>query len=188
MTLCEQTTTIADRPHTVTLTWNHDGLLPLAQTEKLADSDGNEIDSRFFAVVTDLIGTPTELVDEAGAVAWRTRSALWGTTTWNTDADAYTPLRFPGQYFDPESNGIPPGGAEEPAATVSGGWTPGAIPGDGAGPEEYEDIEPRSAPRAAADATPAPAPRSDVPAVRPSLPTGGRPWWPTAPSGWPYGT
>ncbi|CAL9639254.1 hypothetical protein SUDANB120_06293 (plasmid) [Streptomyces sp. enrichment culture] len=45
-------------------------------------------------------------------------------------------------------DGIPPGGAEEPAATVSGGWTPGAIPGDGAGPEEYEDIEPRSAPRA----------------------------------------
>ncbi|MFF0423985.1 RHS repeat-associated core domain-containing protein [Streptomyces sp. NPDC004520] len=36
-------------------------------------------------------------------MAWRTRSALWGTTTWNRDATAYTPLRFPGQYFDPES-------------------------------------------------------------------------------------
>ncbi len=87
----------------VTLTWDHDGLQPLAQTEKLADADGREIDSRFFGIVTDLIGTPTELVDEAGEIAWRTRSALWGATTWNTDAHAYTPLRFPGQYFDPES-------------------------------------------------------------------------------------
>ncbi|MFB6827086.1 RHS repeat-associated core domain-containing protein, partial [Streptomyces virginiae] len=103
MTLCEQTTTTPDQPHTVTLTWDHDGLQPLAQTEKLTDTDGSEIDSRFFAIVTDLIGTPTELVDEAGAIAWRTRSTLWGTTTWNTEADAYTPLRFPGQYFDPET-------------------------------------------------------------------------------------
>ncbi|CAM5445342.1 hypothetical protein SNARM312S_01488 [Streptomyces narbonensis] len=36
-------------------------------------------------------------------MAWRTRSSLWGTTAWNRDATAYTPLRFPGQYFDPES-------------------------------------------------------------------------------------
>ncbi|WP_446041142.1 hypothetical protein [Streptomyces sp. SID1121] len=50
-----------------------------------------------------------------------------------------------------------PGGVEEPAATVSGGWTPGAIPGDGAWPEEYEDIEPRSAPRTLPDAAFTPA-------------------------------
>ncbi|WP_327135419.1 HNH/endonuclease VII fold putative polymorphic toxin [Streptomyces sp. NBC_01343] len=103
MTLCEQTTTSTDLPHAVTLTWDHDGLQPLAQTERLADADGREIDSRFFGIVTDLVGTPTELVDEAGEIAWRMRSTLWGTTTWNADANAYTPLRFPGQYFDPES-------------------------------------------------------------------------------------
>ncbi|MEW2418064.1 putative T7SS-secreted protein [Streptomyces sp. NPDC046866] len=103
MTLCEQTTTAPDQPHQVTLTWDHNGLQPLAQTEKLADASGQEIDSRFFGIVTDLIGTPTELVDETGGIAWRTRSTVWGTTTWNTDAPAYTPLRFPGQYFDPES-------------------------------------------------------------------------------------
>ncbi|GGW17080.1 hypothetical protein GCM10010264_71310 [Streptomyces globisporus] len=33
----------------------------------------------------------------------RRDTALWGATSWNRDADAYTPLRFPGQYFDPES-------------------------------------------------------------------------------------
>ncbi|MFJ8661311.1 putative T7SS-secreted protein [Streptomyces sp. NPDC093795] len=92
-TLCEQTT--AD----VTLTWDHAGLRPLAQTERRTDST----DERFFAIVTDLIGTPTELVDESGDLAWRTRTTLWGTTTWNRTATAYTPLRFPGQYFDPES-------------------------------------------------------------------------------------
>ncbi|MFD3331053.1 putative T7SS-secreted protein [Streptomyces sp. NPDC058700] len=100
-TLCEQTT--AD----VTLTWDHAGLRPLAQTERRTDpdpdADADSTDERFFAIVTDLIGTPTELVDESGDLAWRTRTTLWGTTTWNRSATAYTPLRFPGQYFDPES-------------------------------------------------------------------------------------
>ena len=63
----------------------------------------DEIDSRFFAVVTDLIGTPVELVGEDGALAWRSRSILWGSTVWNSDATAYAPLRFPGQYYDPET-------------------------------------------------------------------------------------
>ncbi|WP_306325067.1 putative T7SS-secreted protein [Streptomyces venezuelae] len=92
-TLCEQTS------DDITLTWDHAGLRPLTQTERRDDST----DERFFAIVTDLIGTPTELINESGAVAWRTRSTLWGTTTWTRSATAYTPLRFPGQYFDPES-------------------------------------------------------------------------------------
>ncbi|MEV6249650.1 putative T7SS-secreted protein [Streptomyces sp. NPDC051742] len=94
-TLCEQTT------ENVVLTWDHAGLRPLAQTERRTDTDST--DERFFAIVTDLIGTPTELVDESGDLVWRTRSTLWGTTTWTRDATTYTPLRFPGQYFDPES-------------------------------------------------------------------------------------
>jgi RHS repeat-associated protein len=91
-------------PHPVTLTWDHDGLRPLTQTERITDRTGQrEIDSRFFAIVTDLVGTPTELLDEQGDIAWRTRTTLWGTTTWNADATTYTPLRFPGQYHDPET-------------------------------------------------------------------------------------
>ncbi|GAB2798140.1 putative T7SS-secreted protein [Streptomyces daliensis] len=101
-TLAEQTTTGPGLPDPVTLTWDHDGLRPLAQTERLTDATSQtEIDSRFFAIVTDLVGTPTELVDESGTLAWRTRTTLWGTTTWTTNATTYTPLRFPGQYFDP---------------------------------------------------------------------------------------
>ncbi|WP_255953525.1 putative T7SS-secreted protein [Streptomyces odontomachi] len=134
-TLCEQTTTATDQAQAVTLTWDHRGVIPLAQTERVtrtdpstrgatppataqpvsglsllttdgptvSAADDHEIASRFFAVVTDLIGTPTELVDDHGTVAWHTRSTLWGTTAWNTTATAYTPLRFPGQYHDPET-------------------------------------------------------------------------------------
>ncbi|MFG2458961.1 putative T7SS-secreted protein [Streptomyces sp. NPDC048523] len=104
-TLCEQTTRSPSLPNPVTLTWNHQGLHPLTQTERItaADAPQDEIDSRFFAIVTDLVGTPTELIDESGDIAWRTRSTLWGTTAWAADSTAYTPLRFPGQYFDPET-------------------------------------------------------------------------------------
>ncbi|MER6131189.1 DUF6531 domain-containing protein [Streptomyces sp. NPDC001815] len=104
-TLCEQTTTAEELPNPVTLTWDHQGLHPIAQTERISASDASqdEIDSRFFSIVTDLVGTPTELVDETGHIAWRARSAHWGTTAWAAGNSTYTPLRFPGQYFDPES-------------------------------------------------------------------------------------
>ncbi|MEV0598443.1 DUF6531 domain-containing protein [Streptomyces sp. NPDC050315] len=104
-TLAEQTTRISSASELVTLTWDHDGQAPLAQTESksLAEAPQEVIDQRFFAIITDQIGTPTELVDEEGNVAWRTRATLWGVTTWNRDSTAYTPLRFPGQYYDPET-------------------------------------------------------------------------------------
>ncbi|MEV5348130.1 putative T7SS-secreted protein [Streptomyces achromogenes] len=104
-TLCEQTTRSEAFAHPITLTWDHQGLRPLAQTERItaAEAPQQEIDSRFFAIVTDLVGTPTELLDEQGDIAWHTRSTLWGTTAWSTNSTTYTPLRFPGQYYDPET-------------------------------------------------------------------------------------
>jgi RHS repeat-associated protein len=104
-TLCEQTTEQRDVGGHTTLTWDHDGLSPLSQAERIwaAEAPQETIDERFFAIVTDLVGTPTELVSPDGEVAWHTRSTLWGTTAWNRDASAHTPLRFPGQYHDPET-------------------------------------------------------------------------------------
>ncbi|OXY94362.1 type IV secretion protein Rhs [Streptomyces diastatochromogenes] len=104
-TLCEQTTKAPELPNPVTLTWDHQGLHPVAQTERVttAHAPQDEIDSRFFAIVTDLVGTPSELIDEQGDIAWRTRSTLWGTTAWAANSTTYTPLRFPGQYYDPET-------------------------------------------------------------------------------------
>uniref|UniRef100_A0AAU3I9R5 DNA/RNA non-specific endonuclease n=1 Tax=Streptomyces sp. NBC_01393 TaxID=2903851 RepID=A0AAU3I9R5_9ACTN len=104
-TLTEQVTHVVGATELITLTWDHDGLAPLAQTETRSPASAPQevIDQRFFAIVTDQIGTPTELLDEDGNTAWRTRATLWGATTWNRDAAAYTPLRFPGQYYDPET-------------------------------------------------------------------------------------
>ncbi|MEY9813791.1 polymorphic toxin type 28 domain-containing protein [Streptomyces albogriseolus] len=108
--LCEQSSRTGESPQRTVLTWEHDGWRPMAQHERLtsvgAAPDGipqEDIDSRFFAIVTDLVGTPTELLDEEGALAWRTRSTLWGKTAWTADSPAYTPLRFSGQYYDPET-------------------------------------------------------------------------------------
>lgn len=103
--LCEQLTSGEELPHPVTLTWDHEGTRPLAQAERILSGPSSQetVDERFFSIVTDLIGTPSELIDESGELAWRTRTTLWGTTTWATTSTAYTPLRFPGQYFDPET-------------------------------------------------------------------------------------
>ncbi|MFE3549689.1 DUF6531 domain-containing protein [Streptomyces kronopolitis] len=92
----------AETANGVTLTWDHEGHRPLTQLERKPKSQ-DEYDSRFFAIVTDLVGTPTELVDEQGDIAWRSRTTLWGVTARNRDATAHTPLRFPGQYEDPET-------------------------------------------------------------------------------------
>lgn len=101
--LAEQT----DSSTGTTLTWEYDGHRPIAQAERRTTQDPggdqDSVDARFFAIVTDLVGTPTELVDHTGATAWRSRATQWGATAWNRDATAHTPLRFPGQYADPET-------------------------------------------------------------------------------------
>ncbi|MFF8916666.1 RHS repeat-associated core domain-containing protein [Streptomyces sp. NPDC015032] len=86
------------------LVWDYTGLYPLAQREtKHQGCDQQDVDRRFFAIVTDLTGSPNYMVSPGGTVAWRARSTAWGATQWNSDAAAYTPLRYPGQYFDPET-------------------------------------------------------------------------------------
>ncbi|WP_268256567.1 DUF6531 domain-containing protein [Streptomyces roseolus] len=44
--------------HGTTLVWDYTGLKPLAQREVKRDSSQQEVDRRFFAIVTDLSGTP----------------------------------------------------------------------------------------------------------------------------------
>lgn len=100
--LSEQT----DTAHHVTTTWDYEGHRPLTQLERRTEpgrAPQDVVDARFFAIVTDLVGAPTELVDEQGEIAWHSRSTVWGATSWNRDAAAYTPLRLPGQYDDAET-------------------------------------------------------------------------------------
>ncbi|RKN12515.1 DUF6531 domain-containing protein [Streptomyces radicis] len=103
-TLVEQVGSVPGSPGPIALTWEYDGFRPLTQTERRTDpATRAEIDSRFFVIVTDLMGSPAELVDESGTVAWQSRTTLWGITAWPVGSTAHTPLRFPGQYDDPES-------------------------------------------------------------------------------------
>jgi RHS repeat-associated protein len=66
------------------------------------------VDAAFYAIVTDLVGTPTELLTPVGESAWRQRKTLWGlpaeaARAGGGSARASTPLRFPGQYADEET-------------------------------------------------------------------------------------
>ncbi|RKN29678.1 DUF6531 domain-containing protein [Micromonospora musae] len=72
---------------------------PVAQTVR---DERDELGERFYAIVTDLVGTPTDLVDADGALVWRNDASLWGVAP-GADASGMIPLRFPGQYLDPET-------------------------------------------------------------------------------------
>lgn len=96
--LVEQTTAAA----TTTWDWQPSGFRPLTQTERATSASGEDTDAAFYAIVTDIVGTPTELVDPHGNVSTTGRTTLWGEPL-RPGQGARTPLRFPGQYFDAES-------------------------------------------------------------------------------------
>ncbi|WP_051967547.1 RHS repeat-associated core domain-containing protein [Kitasatospora mediocidica] len=104
-TLIEQTAHSPQLPGPYTLGWEYQGLHPIAQRERLASGadDQAEVDERFFAIVTDLVGTPTQLLAPDGSTAWEQRATIWGVPVGADRQATDTPLRFPGQYYDPES-------------------------------------------------------------------------------------
>ncbi|MDF3299381.1 RHS repeat domain-containing protein [Streptomyces tropicalis] len=103
-------------------TWDHapNSPRPVAQTghkltatadntsfpAQLAAESAPEHGPRFHSVVTDSVGTPTELVSATGELAWQRRTGLWGTHVLAPDKATESvecPLRFPGQYADSET-------------------------------------------------------------------------------------
>ena len=90
----------------VTWDWEPGGDRPLVQRTRSGDplADDTWVDERFYSIVTDLVGTPTELIDEAGSTAWRSHCTLWGLPLRDPSPRSVDcPLRFPGQYFDAET-------------------------------------------------------------------------------------
>lgn len=90
----------------VTTTWeyDHETWTPISQSERrfTADTPQRLIDQEFHAIITDLVGTPTELVTADGRVAWRRRAGLWG-NEYRVPGEPGCLLRFPGQYHDYET-------------------------------------------------------------------------------------
>ena len=88
------------------ITWDYQpgAFTPLAQREYASwrRAPQDRVDQEFYAIVTDLVGAPTELIGPDGDLAGYQQHTLWGTTLWKPGGAA-TPLRFPGQYSDPET-------------------------------------------------------------------------------------
>ncbi|WP_399888139.1 DUF6531 domain-containing protein [Streptomyces sp. BBFR51] len=105
--LAEQmTSTVGEAPRCTVWEWERDRFSPLTQTERVMSPDVPQewVDDRFYSIVTDLVGTPTELVTEPGEVVWQARTTVWGAPLPGPGPDgAHCPLRFPGQYEDPET-------------------------------------------------------------------------------------
>jgi RHS repeat-associated protein len=95
LVLAEQAHTIGGSAARVT-TWDHVGLRPVAQTERSADAA-----PRFHAIVTDVTGSPAELVGVSGEISPLPRTTVWGRGLGDTDVSC--PLRFPGRYHDEET-------------------------------------------------------------------------------------
>jgi len=107
MVLAEQAHTGGpDGPGRITVwDWEPDSFRPLTQIERapLRDTPQQWIDEQFYAIVTDLVGTPTEMLNPDGDLVWRPRTALWGAAVAPSPDGVSCPLRFPGQYHDPET-------------------------------------------------------------------------------------
>jgi RHS repeat-associated protein len=95
---------VEDR-HSMVWDWEPWSFRPISQVKRsaLRDAPQAEIDERFYAIVTDLVGRPTELVTPDGQLAWQSKATIWGTDTGITNGDLDCPLRFPGQYRDRET-------------------------------------------------------------------------------------
>ncbi|MET8759533.1 RHS repeat-associated core domain-containing protein [Lentzea sp. NPDC004782] len=103
--LAEQEHQIAGAAVAVATTWDHEPGAWTAVTQNrrtyYAGAPQQVVDRQFHAIVTDLIGTPTELVTVDGRVAWRRRTGLWGNELNGGGVECL--LRFPGQYHDRET-------------------------------------------------------------------------------------
>ncbi|WP_162834616.1 RHS repeat-associated core domain-containing protein [Amycolatopsis circi] len=87
-----------------TTVWDYEPgtFVPLLQRRRTGSADQKRVDEQFFAIVAEPSGTPTELLDDRGEIAWQARSSLFGVVV-DQSGETGIPLRFQGQYFDEET-------------------------------------------------------------------------------------
>jgi RHS repeat-associated protein len=104
--LAEQTGAPESGDRELITTWDYQPgtFTPLTQASRtwLRDAPQEVIDEQFYSIITDLTGTPAELVASDGSLAGYQQRTLWGNTLWHPSGES-TPIRFPGQYADPET-------------------------------------------------------------------------------------
>lgn len=85
--------------------WQPGTFQPISQRRRSTEPDSPQdwFDREFWSIVTDLTGTPAELVSAAGEVGWQARASLWGAAQPVAGTSVDCPLRFPGQYYDAET-------------------------------------------------------------------------------------
>jgi RHS repeat-associated protein len=64
---------------------------------------GCERAGRCWTVVSDHLGTPTEMYDDSGALTWKMRLDIHGQPSFEMGSAADCPFRWPGQYHDQET-------------------------------------------------------------------------------------
>jgi RHS repeat-associated protein len=84
---------ISGAGRTTTWYWDPGGFAPVAKEQA----------GRRWAIVTDHLGTPTEMFDEQGEKVWAARLDVLGTITVERGAAGDCPWRWPGQYHDEET-------------------------------------------------------------------------------------
>ncbi|QFU86365.1 DUF6531 domain-containing protein [Amycolatopsis sp. YIM 10] len=85
--------------------WNYrpGTFTPVSQVERVLTAAQEWVDDEFYSIVTDLVGSPSELVTPEGDLVWRAHHTVWGAALGELASTASTPLRFPGQYHDAET-------------------------------------------------------------------------------------
>lgn len=102
----EQVTTRADGSrHAVTWDWEPGTWRAATQTERswAVDADQAKVDRRFYAIVTDLVGTADQLVAADGRVLHAPATDIWGRRASADGQPGSCPLGRPGQYRDEET-------------------------------------------------------------------------------------
>lgn len=106
-TLAEQTRVEPDGGRVV-LSWDREPGTYRVATQlhrrfAAADDGADASETRLLAVIADPVGTPTELITADGTAVWRSGQTLWGERQRGQTTAYDCPLRFPGQYHDPET-------------------------------------------------------------------------------------